>query len=89
MKDNLIRNDRKHQFSFRLTRSELNRALGDLRMKLFSNKLVIDGEHISVPGNVGINYKVKFEDENKYVLSIKIEWEKETELNYFKDCEDD
>jgi hypothetical protein len=89
MKGDLKKNDNKHQISFKLTRYELNRALSDLRTKLFNNKLVIDGEQAIIPRNAEIDYKVKYEDENKYVLSIKIEWAKEAESSHSKECEDD
>ena len=89
MKGDLKKNDKKHQISFKLKRCELNGALRSLRMRLFNNKLVIDGERVVIPRNAEIEYKVKYEDENKYVLSIRIEWEKEIEANSSKDCEDD
>jgi hypothetical protein len=49
--------------------------LKDEVIKLFKDKLKIDGTRISIPDNEELDYQIKFDsDENYGDLSIKVKW---------------
>lgn len=49
--------------------------LKDEVVKLFKDKLKIDGNRISIPDNEELDYEIKFDNEENYGdFSIKVKW---------------
>jgi uncharacterized cupredoxin-like copper-binding protein len=89
MKNDLKRSEKKHENSFKVKKYELRKIFKKLEMSLFNDKLVIDGEEVMIPRNAQINYKVRFENDDKYELTIKIGWKKDRIPSVTKNDEDD
>lgn len=60
--------------------------LKDEVIKLFKEKLVVEGEHVSIPDDEELDYEIKFVgDENYGDLSIKVKWGEKPKENLFED----
>ena len=57
------------------TKEDFYFFLKDEVIKLFKEKLVIEGDSVSIPDNEELDYELKFVgDENYGDLSIKVKW---------------
>ena len=77
-------NINKYEQKFKGTKVKFMDILKKIDLKLLTNKLVIDGQKVMLPMDEKLDYRIKYEIDDRYSLTIKVTWEgdlKKTERN--------
>jgi hypothetical protein len=89
MKKDDIANGKRFEKSFKGSRAELKEFFRKLDLKLFTNKLFIDGNNVIIPANQELDYKIKYDIDNNYSVSIKISWKNSDSVDRVVEDEND
>jgi hypothetical protein len=72
-KDSIFNSD-KYEKTFKGSRAELKEFFRKLELKLFTNKLTVEGNNVIIPSNQELDYKIKYDIDNNYSITIKVSW---------------
>ena len=65
----------KYEEKFKGSKLKLREFLRKIDLKLFANKFVIEGQRVIIPANEKLDFRVKYEIDDKYSLTIKVTWD--------------
>lgn len=77
MKKKLVSKENRYEENFRITKNELRELFKRIDMKLLNNKLTIDGNNVTIPGDKELHVKMKYEVDKNYAVSFRISWRNE------------
>lgn len=64
----------KFEESYRGTKNQLKEFIRKYVLRLFADKLYVEGERVIIPNDRELNYKIKYDVEDNYSIAIKIYW---------------
>lgn len=64
----------KYEQSFIGSKVKLKEFIKKFELKLFSNKLFVEGNKVIIPSNKELHYKIKYDIDDNCSIGIKVTW---------------
>lgn len=74
MKKNELGLGEKYEENFRISKDELKELFKKIDIRLFANRLHVEGQNVVIPPDKELNCKVKYDVDENYSIAVKISW---------------